>query len=158
MIGSKPITWSSQKQPTVSLSSMEGEHRGLAFATCEAMWIKKILADLEVQVGTILIYGDNMSIVYLTSNPMFHARSKHIEVHYHYVREKVLSKDVEIKLIRTKEKVADLFTNFLDASKLKGFKDVINLKDMVEDNSQMSLRGSVEDKCTSSFSHELCLD
>ncbi|KAH7316141.1 hypothetical protein KP509_21G079700 [Ceratopteris richardii] len=99
-----------------------------------------------------------MSIVYLTSNPMFHARSKHIEVHYHYVREKVLSKDVEIKLIRTKEKVADLFTNFLDASKLKGFKDVINLKDMVEDNSQMSLRGSVEDKCTSSFSHELCLD
>ncbi|KAH7314968.1 hypothetical protein KP509_21G029000 [Ceratopteris richardii] len=54
---------------------------------------------------------------------MFHARSKHIEVHYHYVKEKVLSKDVEIKF---KEKIADMFTKFLDASKLKGFKDVIN--------------------------------
>ncbi|KAH7372564.1 hypothetical protein KP509_17G010200 [Ceratopteris richardii] len=141
MIGSKPITWSSKKQPTVALSSMEAEYRGLAFATCEAMWIKKLLDDLGVQVGTISIYGDNMSSIYLASNPMFHARSKHIEVHYHYVREKVLSKDVEIKFIRTKEQVADIFTKFLDASKLKGFKDVINLEDMDEDNSQMSLRG-----------------
>ncbi|KAH7437901.1 hypothetical protein KP509_05G094400 [Ceratopteris richardii] len=56
-----------------------------------------------MQVGTIPIYGDNMSSIYLASNLMFHARSKHIEIHYHYVREKVLSKDVEIKFIRTKE-------------------------------------------------------
>ncbi|KAH7331316.1 hypothetical protein KP509_20G026200 [Ceratopteris richardii] len=110
MIGSKPMTWSSKKQPTVALSSMEAEYRGLAFATCEAMWIKKLLADLEVQVGTIPIYGDNMSSIYLASNPMFHARSKHIEVQHHYIREKVLRKDVEIKFIKTKEQVADIFT------------------------------------------------
>ena len=91
-----------------------------------------------------------MASIYLASNPTFHARSKHIEVHYHYVREKALSKDVEIKFIKTKDQVADMFTKFLDASKLKGFKDVINLQDMAQDNSQMSLRGSVEDKCTSS--------
>ena len=150
MIGSNPITWSSKKQPTVALSSMEAEYRGLTFATCEAMWLKKLLADLEVHVGIIPIYGDNMASIYLASNPTFHARSKHIEVHYHYVREKVLSKDVEIKFIKTKDQVADMFTKFLDASKLKGFKDVINLQDMAQDNSQMSLRGSVEDKCTSS--------
>ncbi|KAH7426269.1 hypothetical protein KP509_11G093200 [Ceratopteris richardii] len=108
MIGSKPITWSSKKQPSVALSSMEAEYRGLAFATCEAMWIKKLLADLEVQVGTIPIYGDNMSSIYLARNSMFHARSKHTKVYYHYVREKILSKDVEIKFIRTKEQVADI--------------------------------------------------
>ena len=55
MIGSNPITWSSKKQPTFALSSMEAEYRGLTFATCEAMWLKKLLVDLEVHVGIIPI-------------------------------------------------------------------------------------------------------
>ena len=50
MIGSNPITWSSKKQPTIALSSMEAEYRVLIFATCEAMWLKKLLVDLEVHV------------------------------------------------------------------------------------------------------------
>ena len=66
------------------------------------------------------------------------------------MQEKVLRKDVEIKFIKTKDQVVDMFTKFLDATKLKGFKDVINLQDIAKNNSQMSLRGSVEDKCTSS--------
>ena len=150
MIRSNLIAWSSKKQSIVALPSMEAEYRGLTFATCEAMWLKKLLVDLEVHVGIIPIYGDNMASIYLASNPTFHARIKHIEAHYHYVQEKVLRKDVEIKFIKTKDQVVDMFTKFLDATKLKGFKDVINLQDIAKNNSQMSLRGSVEDKCTSS--------
>ena len=139
MIRSNLIAWSSKKQSIVALPSMEAEYRGLTFATCEAMWLKKLLSNLEVQMGIIPIYGNNMVSIFMAGNTTFHARNKHIEVHYHYVREKMLSKDVDIKFIKTKAQVEDMFTKFLDASTLKAFKDVINLQDMAQDNSQMFL-------------------
>ena len=70
MIRNNPITWSSKKQSSVAFSSMEVEHKGLTFATFEAMWLKKVLVDLEVHVGIIPIYIDNN----MASNPIFYAR------------------------------------------------------------------------------------
>ena len=60
-------------------------------ATCDVMWLKKMLKDLdEHHDGKVVIFCNNMSIIQLASNPIYHARTKHIEVHYHFVREKVL--------------------------------------------------------------------
>jgi hypothetical protein len=85
-IGSAAIAWSNKKQLTVALSSTEAEYRGAAVATCEAIWLKRLLKDLhEEGSDPTMIYCDNLSSIQLTKNPVFHARTKHIEVHYHFV-------------------------------------------------------------------------
>ena len=84
--GSAAVTWSSKKQPTVALSSTEAEYRGAAVAACEVAWLCKLLADLGLHVERkIVIYCDNLSSIQLARNPVFHARTKHIEVHYHFI-------------------------------------------------------------------------
>ena len=128
MLGGKAITWSSKKQPTVALSSTEAEYRAMTHATCEIMWLKKLFTDLRVSCDDFKLYCDNISRIYLSNNPVFHARSKHIEVHYHYVREKVLAGEVSIQHIKTELQVADIFTKFLNTSKLNQFISSINLK------------------------------
>ena len=62
-------------------------------AACELVWVQKLLHDLDVQVDSpVVIYCDNMSSIQLARNPVFHARTKHIEIHYHFVREKILDR------------------------------------------------------------------
>ena len=86
-IGSGAISWRSKKQLIVPLSSIEAEYKGAVVAACEAVWFKKILKDLDVSIkDPILLYYDNMSNIHLTRNPVFHAQTKHIEVHYHFIR------------------------------------------------------------------------
>ncbi|MCO5569448.1 hypothetical protein L7F22_023160 [Adiantum nelumboides] len=142
MLGMNTISWSSKKLPTVALSSTEVEYRALALATCEIMWLKKIFKDLNVQVNMFPLYGNNMSSIYLAGNPMFHAQSKHIEVHYHFIREKVLVKEVDIQYSNTKKQVADIMTKFLDAAKIMKFKTKMGLR-IVDTTQSFSLRGSV---------------
>ena len=100
--GSGAISWSSKKQPTVSLSSTEAEYRGAAVAGCEAVWLKRILMDLGVPIKDMTpLFCDNMSNIYLAQNPVFHARTKHIEVNYHFIRERVMNGDVDFQHIST---------------------------------------------------------
>jgi hypothetical protein len=66
------------------------------------VWLKRLLKDLHEEVSDpIVIYSDNLSSIQLAKNPVFHARTKHIEVHYHFVRERVLSGDVELRYVPT---------------------------------------------------------
>ena len=58
------------------------------------MWLKKLFKDLDVEVKEFTLFGDNISSIHLATNPMFHARTKHVEIHYHFIREKVLAKEV----------------------------------------------------------------
>ena len=101
---SAAISWSSKKQPTVALSSTEAEYRGAAMAACEVVWLQKLLFDLGQSVhDAVVIYCDNISSIMLANNPVYHARTKHIEVHYHFVREKVLAGEVDLVYVNTKE-------------------------------------------------------
>ena len=121
-LGSAAVTWSSKKQSTVALSSTEAEYRGAAVAACEVVWLQKLLADLDVQVeGPVVIYCDNMSSIQLARNPVFHARTKHIEVHYHFVREKVLAGEIDLVYVSTQDQIADIFTKELGTEKLQKF-------------------------------------
>jgi len=138
--GSAAVTWSSKKQPTVALSSTEAEYRGAAVAACEVAWLRKLLADLGLDVDRkIVIYCDNLSSIQLARNPVFHARTKHIEVHYHFIRERVLAGDIDLVYVSTHEQVADIFTKALGAEKLRGFRTMLGVQEM-----ELSLRGSVE--------------
>ena len=92
------------------------------------------------------IYCENLSSIQLARNPVFHARTKHIEVHYHFIiRERVLDGDIDLTYVRTKEQVADIFTKALGAKKLRQFRAMLRVQEMA-----LSLRGSVE---ISSSSH-----
>jgi hypothetical protein len=119
---SATVAWSSKKQPIVALSSTEAEYRGAAVVTCEAIWLKRLLKDLHEQVSDpTMIYCDNLSSIQLAKNPVFHTRTKHIEVHYHYVWERVLSGEVQLQYVPTGRQIADVFTKPLGLDKLRRF-------------------------------------
>ena len=128
-LGSAAITWSSKKQPTIALSSTEAEYRGAVVATCEAIWLKWQLKDIQEEVSDpTTIYCDNLSSIQLAKNPVFHTRTKHIEVHYHFVHERVLSGEVELQYVPTDRQTADIFTKPLGLDKLRQFSGGLELR------------------------------
>ncbi|KAJ4723417.1 Retrovirus-related Pol polyprotein from transposon TNT 1-94 [Melia azedarach] len=104
--GSTAVSWSSKRQPTVSLSTTEAEYRASAMAAQESTWLMQLMKDLHQPIGKVVeLFCDNQSAIRLAENPVFHARTKHVEVHYHFVREKVLKGEIKMKYISTEEQV-----------------------------------------------------
>jgi histone deacetylase 1/2 len=127
--GSNLISWSARKQATVSRSSTEVEYKAMANATAELIWLESLLVELGVQlVQPPILWCDNLGATYLSANPVFHARAKHIEINFHFVRERVVKKQLQVRLIPSKDQVADGFTKALPVSKLEEFKNNLNLK------------------------------
>nr|GFB41954.1 ribonuclease H-like domain, reverse transcriptase, RNA-dependent DNA polymerase [Tanacetum cinerariifolium] len=86
--GESPITWCTQKQPTVALSSCESEFMAATGAACQALWLKRLLSELTGwEEERITLKVDNISVIALVRNPVFHGRSKHIDIRYHFIRE-----------------------------------------------------------------------
>ena len=110
-LGSNLISWCSKKQPTIARSSAESEYRSLAHACAETTWLGYLLYELGARVQfPILLHCDNLSATYMASNPVFHARTKHIELDYHYVREKVALGSHRVCFIPSIDQPADLLT------------------------------------------------
>ena len=106
----------------MATSSCEAEYRVAFTTTVECVWLRRLMADLGVgQPSATTIYIDSQSALAVARNPVFHACTKHIEVHYHFVRERVLDGDIDITYVRTDEQVADIFTKALGAEKLWHF-------------------------------------
>jgi histone deacetylase 1/2 len=117
--GENLISWIARKQATISRSSTEAEYKALANATAEMMWIQKLLTELRVpHVRVARLWCDNLGATYLSANPVFHARTKHIEIDFHFVRELVAQKLLDIRFIASRDQVADGFTKSLPVVKL----------------------------------------
>jgi histone deacetylase 1/2 len=127
--GPNLISWSAKKQATVSRSSTEAEYKSVANATAEIIWVQSLLAELGVRLSQRpCIWCDNLGATYLSANPVFHARAKHIEIDFHFVRERVIKKQLEIRFIPSKDQVADGFTKPLPVRQFEEFRFNLNLR------------------------------
>jgi histone deacetylase 1/2 len=109
--GNNLVAWSARKQATVSRSSTESEYKAVANATAELIWVEALLKELRVrQDSPPVLWCDNIGATYLSSNPVFHARTKHIEVDFHFVHERVAQKMMQVRFISSKDQVVDIFT------------------------------------------------
>ncbi|GJR53325.1 ribonuclease H-like domain-containing protein [Tanacetum coccineum] len=105
------VSWKSKKQNTLSKSTAEAEYRAMASATSETIWVLKILKDLNV--GNILpvnVFCDSQAAIKIAANPVFHERTKHLEIDLHFVRDKILSGVIKTQKISSANQVADIFT------------------------------------------------
>ena len=109
-------------------SSTEAEYKALANATAELIWVEALLRELGGALKECpCLWCDNLGATYLSANPVFHARTKHIEIDYHFVRERVASKSLDIKFISNKDQVVDGFTKTLPVKNLAEFRRNFNL-------------------------------
>jgi len=127
-LGSTMISWQSRKQSSIALSTTEAEYIAACSASCEAIWLRKLLTslfDLEMEATTILC--DNQSCIKMTENPVFHDKSKHIEIRYHYIRDMVQRGAIKLQYVSTDEQVVDVLTKPLSRVKFEHFRDKLGI-------------------------------
>jgi hypothetical protein len=148
-LGCNLLSWTVKKQPTVSRSSTEFEYKALANAAVELIWIQSLLKELGVFLPTApILYCDNIGATYLTSNPLFHARTKHIEIDYHFVRNRVAQKSLTVKFIPSKDQLADVLTKPLVSARFAHLCANLNVCPK-----PLGLRGSIKLKTTLDSRH-----
>ena len=123
-----PISWCSQRQRLVSLSTTEAEYIAASTATRELVWLKQLLSDIGYQCDEpIRLEIDHQSTIKLVKNPELHKRSKHIDIHYHFIREKYHSKELDVKYVPSEEQCADFLTKAVACSKFMYLIDKIGM-------------------------------
>ncbi|CAH9078505.1 unnamed protein product [Cuscuta europaea] len=123
-LGHNHVSWKSKKQPTVSKSSTDAEYRTIAYTVQDTLHIRSVLFELGLPVrDPVRLLCDNISASYLTANPVQHARSKHIHIDYHFVRERVVHGDVVVQYVPTHLELADIFTKSLSSQQFHFLKD-----------------------------------
>ena len=113
-LGMNLVTWVSQKQRVVALSSCEAEYIASANAACQGIWLSRLLGELlGIQAPKVSLLVDNKSAIALSKNPVHHDRSKHIDTRYHFVRECVENGSIDIDHVSTQNQLADILTKAL---------------------------------------------
>jgi len=115
-LGPELISWWSKKQSVVARSSTEAEYRSMALIAAEVTCIQSLLSELQVAYTTPIILCDNTSTVSLAHNPVLHSRAKHMELDLFFVREKVLTKQLNVVHVPAMDQLADILTKALSPS------------------------------------------
>ena len=126
-IGGCAVSWKATLQPTVALSTTEAEFMAATEAVKEAMWMRGLLGELSLGHKEITVYCDSQSAIHLTKDQMFHDRTKHIDVKYHFIREVIAQGNVKVKKIGTEDNPADMLTKPLPVTKFKYCLDLVGI-------------------------------
>ena len=127
-VGNATVSWNSKRQKTVARSSTEAEYVALSNAAQEAIWLRRLLNDLGVDVSSpTVIYEDNNGAIELSTNAKNHKRTKHIDIAYHFARERVHSGELKVIHCPTKEMTADIMTKGLPKVQYQRFRDAMGV-------------------------------
>jgi hypothetical protein len=127
-LGGNLISWSSKRQPVVSYSSAKVEYRAIANDVAEVSWLRQLLAELHNPLAkSTLVYCDNVSTVYLSTNPVQHQQTKHVEIDLHFIRDRVAIGDVPVLHVPTTSQFADIFIKGLPSSTFSEFQSSLNV-------------------------------
>ena len=139
-LGPNLISWSSGKQRVVSRSSAESEYRGLANAAAELIWVEQLLSELQFSLPQppVLFY-DNTSARDMAHNPVMHARTKHIEIDYHFIRDRIVNNALVLQYTPSDEQLADIMTKALPAPRFQNLRTKLTVLHI-----PVSLRGDVK--------------
>ncbi|CAI0466084.1 unnamed protein product [Linum tenue] len=144
------VSWSSKKQPVVTLSTTEAEFVAAAGCATQCIWLRRILEQMEwrssVQGGT-RIFCDNNSAIKLSKNPVLHGRSKHIDVRFHFLRDLVKAGTVDLVHCGTASQVADIMTKAVKNETFEFLRGKLGVKEMAE--VVVAQRSEVEDELKS---------
>jgi hypothetical protein len=122
------ISWFSRKQTTVALNTIEEEYMESCLACTEAVWLRILLSRLfDIELDATIICCDNQNCIKLSVNPVFHDKSKHIGIKYHFIRDVVEKGAVKLHYVATNEQVADVLTKPLSKVKFEYFRDTLGL-------------------------------
>ena len=131
LLSSGAVSWSSRKQPIVTLSTTEAEFVAAASCACQAVWLRRMMEQLcQEQHSATVIYCDNSSTIKRSRNPVMHGRSKHIDVRFHFLRDLTCDEVVKLEHCPTQEQLADLMTKPL---KLDTFEKLRTLMGVCKD-------------------------
>ncbi|GJV52340.1 putative RNA-directed DNA polymerase [Tanacetum coccineum] len=123
------VTWASQKQRVVALSSCEAEFIAATMAACQGIWLRRLLTEITKQrVPPVTLFVDNQSALELMKNPVFHGRSKHIDIRYHFIRECVENGEITVSHVCGKKQKADILTKALARVKHEEMRSLIGIK------------------------------
>ncbi|KAL0404527.1 UNVERIFIED_CONTAM: Retrovirus-related Pol polyprotein from transposon RE2 [Sesamum radiatum] len=126
-LGSSLISWKIKKQNTVSRSSAEAEHRAMAASVCELQWISFLLKDFRIAISTLIpFWCDNQAALHITANPVFHERTKHLDIDCHVVRDKYKEDDI-LLFCREEEHSIILLTYVIQQFVCKSLEDIVLL-------------------------------
>ena len=117
--GGNLVSWKSKKQGFVSRSSAKSEYKAMTQSVCEIMWLHQLLT--EVGIMTVVpakLWCDNQAALHFASNPVFHERTKHIEIDCHFVREKIQLGLISTGYVKTGEQFGDIFTKALSGDQV----------------------------------------
>jgi transposase InsO family protein len=129
--GGNLVTWKSKKQTVVARSSAEAEYRAMAYTATELTWLQHFLQEIGFSAPTpIPLSCDNQAAIHIASNPVFHKRTKHIEVDCHYVRDKILNGDISTTFVKSGDQLADMFTKSLCRNRLEFICSKLGLYDI----------------------------
>lgn len=125
LMNNGPIIWASRKQQTIALSTMEAEFMAACEATKQFLWIRQLLIDLGESLNNMTLLVDNQAAIKLISNPVLHQRSKHIDVKYKFIREKVEQGLLKVQYVQSSNQLADFLTKALPLQKFCVNRDLV---------------------------------
>nr|GFC11885.1 retrovirus-related Pol polyprotein from transposon TNT 1-94 [Tanacetum cinerariifolium] len=117
--GDKLVSWSSKKQDCTSMSSAKVEYVSLSACYAQVLWMRTQLIDYGFHFDKIPMYCDSKAAIAISCNPVQHSRTKHIDVHYDFIKEKVEKGIVELFFVGTEYQLADLFTKALPVERFQ---------------------------------------